>query len=76
LGNWSVSDAIDVANTVTQDCHEQSSQANRDAALTYSIQVNSLSRALTLYVQKESNALFAPRTFTTISAPPQSARLW
>jgi hypothetical protein len=76
LGNWSVSDAIDVADTVTRDCHAQSVQATADAALTYSIQMNSFSRALTLYVQKETKPLSTPIPVTTTSAPPQSARLW
>jgi hypothetical protein len=77
LANWSVSDAIDVADTVTRDCHEQGFQANADAALIYSIQMNSFSRALTLYVQKETKPqLTTPMTFTTTPTPPQSARLW
>jgi hypothetical protein len=76
LGNWSVSDAIDVADTVTRDCHEQGFQSNADAALIYSIQMNSFSRALTLYVQKETKPQSTPMTFMTTPTPPQSARLW
>jgi hypothetical protein len=76
LGNWSVSDAIDVADTVTQHCHEQGAQANADATLTYSIQVNSVPRALTLYVQKEPEPFSAPVTDTVDPDSSQSARLW
>jgi hypothetical protein len=76
LGSWSISDAINVADIVTRDCQDQGTQPKADASLLYSIQVNSVFRTLTLYVQKEAKPLSTPLAITTTSVPPQSARLW
>jgi hypothetical protein len=78
FGNWSVSDAIDVAYAVKKNCQDQgvvqANQINVAPAPKYSIKVNSVPSSSTLTVRKE----IAPVEFpiTAASEPSQSGSLW
>jgi hypothetical protein len=77
FGSWSVSDAIDVAYAVKNNCQNGRVQSVKAAPSSkYRVEVNSASTAKNVEVLKEKAPAAAPVTVNVNSSTPQSGLLW